>query len=103
MKSQSYELRMQNYPTSYNHKQQHRIMNLIPKQKALQDQEVANAKNIYSNSEINERHRHRWEFNNKYRKQIEESGMVVSGVSPDNELVEIVEIPTHPWFVGQRT
>ncbi len=60
----------------------------------------SNAKNIYSNSEINERHRHRWEFNNKYRKQIEESGMVVSGVSPDNELVEIVEIPTHPWFVA---
>jgi len=50
--------------------------------------------------EISERHRHRFEFNNDYRKQLEENGLVVSGTSPDNNLVEIIEIEDHPWFLG---
>lgn len=54
----------------------------------------------YKNSLINERHRHRYEFNNQYREEFEKSGAVLSGVSPDNRLVEIIEIPEHPWFVG---
>ena len=49
---------------------------------------------------INERHRHRYEFNNDYRAILEENGMRISGVSPDNELVEMVELENHPWFVG---
>lgn len=49
---------------------------------------------------IHERHRHRYEFNNAYRERLAENGMVFSGVSPDGNLVEIVEIPDHPWFLG---
>lgn len=54
----------------------------------------------YGTRDISERHRHRYEFNNEYREVLEKSGMVVSGVSPDGGLVEIVEIKDHPWFVG---
>ena len=50
--------------------------------------------------EILERHRHRYEFNNGYRERIESAGMKVTGIYPEKDLVEIVEIPTHPWFVG---
>lgn len=51
---------------------------------------------------ISERHRHRYEFNNKYLKQFEKAGMKISGVSPDGKLVETVEIPNHPFFVGTQ-
>ena len=49
---------------------------------------------------INERHRHRYEFNNEYRELFEKNGMLFSGTSPNGELVEIIEIKDHPWFVG---
>ncbi|MBW2681991.1 MAG: CTP synthase [Deltaproteobacteria bacterium] len=59
------------------------------------------ASQAYDNvDEISERHRHRYEFNNDYRQRLEEKGLVISGTSPDNNLVEIVEIEDHPWFVG---
>jgi CTP synthase len=58
------------------------------------------AKDAYKEEEISERHRHRYEFNNDYRAQLEEKGLVISGASPDNNLVEIVEIADHPWFLG---
>lgn len=58
------------------------------------------AHKIYANTEISERHRHRYEFNNKYRTLIEEKGMLISGTSPDDLLVEIVEIPEHPFYIG---
>jgi CTP synthase len=58
------------------------------------------ARSIYGKKNISERHRHRWEFNNKYRDDYEKNGMVVSGVNPANDLVEIVEIPEHPFFLG---
>jgi CTP synthase len=54
----------------------------------------------YKKDIINERHRHRYEYNNSYKKQLEEKGMIATGINPDTGLVEIVEIPTHPWFVG---
>jgi CTP synthase len=54
----------------------------------------------YGKAQISERHRHRYEFNNKYLKDFEKSGMKATGMNPDNGLVEVVEIPTHPWFVG---
>jgi CTP synthase len=54
----------------------------------------------YGKSLISERHRHRYEFNNKYLKVFEEGGMKAIGINPENDLVEVVEIPTHPWFVG---
>ncbi|MBI9082882.1 MAG: CTP synthase [Desulfobacterales bacterium] len=58
------------------------------------------ARRAYDVEDISERHRHRYEFNNAYKAQLEQSGLVVSGISPDGELVEIVEIPDHPWFLG---
>lgn len=54
----------------------------------------------YRRSEISERHRHRFEFNNKYLKDFEKKGMIATGINPDMDLVEIIEIPDHPWFVG---
>ncbi|PZR31823.1 MAG: CTP synthase [Azospira oryzae] len=56
--------------------------------------------NIYGDTMIQERHRHRYEFNNKYLEQIEEAGLKATGVNPDTGLVEIVELKDHPWFVG---
>nr|HID59706.1 CTP synthase [Desulfobacterales bacterium] len=55
---------------------------------------------VYGKSQIAERHRHRYEFNNKYRKILEEKGLKMTGTSPDGELVEIVELKDHPWFLG---
>ena len=58
------------------------------------------AREAYQDENISERHRHRFEFNNAYKEQLEESGLVISGASPDRELVEIVELTDHPWFLG---
>ena len=55
---------------------------------------------IYGSTEINERHRHRYEVNNSYREAMEDAGLTFSGLSPDKELVEMVELASHPWFVG---
>ena len=54
----------------------------------------------YGNNTIEERHRHRYEYNNKYRSELEAAGLKTSGVNPDTGLVEIIEIENHPWFVG---
>jgi CTP synthase len=56
------------------------------------------ARRAYGEKEISERHRHRYEFNNKYKETLEEKGLLISGTSPDKELVETVEIKDHPWF-----
>lgn len=58
------------------------------------------ARKIYSKENINERHRHRYEFNNEYKKQFTDAGMALSGVNPKAGLVEIVELTKHPFFVG---
>jgi CTP synthase len=58
------------------------------------------ARKIYGADEIKERHRHRFEVNNRYRKDLEDKGMVFSGISPDGKLVEMIELPGHPHFVG---
>ncbi|EQA43236.1 CTP synthase [Leptospira broomii serovar Hurstbridge str. 5399] len=54
----------------------------------------------YKQESIYERHRHRFEFTNRFKESFEEKGMVFSGISPDENLIEIVEIPDHPWFIG---
>lgn len=54
----------------------------------------------YGAEEINERHRHRYEFNNNYLQKLQDAGLVISGLSVDNELVEMVELSDHPWFIG---
>lgn len=57
-------------------------------------------RDIYKSEHISERHRHRYEFNGDYKEAIEAAGMKATGLNPETGLVEIVEIPTHPWFVG---
>ena len=63
-------------------------------------QKKTKAHQAYKKELIYERHRHRYEVNNKFRKKLSESGMIFSGLSPDNSLVEIIELPSHPWFVA---
>ncbi|UCD24566.1 MAG: CTP synthase [Gemmatimonadota bacterium] len=58
------------------------------------------AAQVYGTDEISERHRHRYEVNNAYRNTLKEFGMRCSGLSPDGSLVEIIELPDHPWFIG---
>ncbi len=60
------------------------------------------ARKMYEKSHVNERHRHRYEFNNAYREQLQQAGLVLSGLSPDNTLVEMVELADHPFFVGSQ-
>lgn len=60
----------------------------------------SNAYDVYQKHDIEERHRHRYEFNSKYLEEFEANGMVATGINPDNHLVEIVEIKDHPWFVA---
>jgi len=93
---------------------EHPVIDLMESQKTITDKggtmrlgawdckltEGSLAKGIYKTENIKERHRHRYEFNNDYQKQIEEAGMIATGFNPDTNLVEIVEIPTHNWFVG---
>ena len=55
---------------------------------------------VYGSKTITERHRHRYEFNNKYKSDLEAAGMIATGANPKTGLVEIIEIPKHPWFVG---
>lgn len=54
----------------------------------------------YKKENISERHRHRYEFNNKYKKILEDAGLICSGINPTTGLVEVIEVPNHPWFVG---
>ena len=58
------------------------------------------SRRLYGAEEISERHRHRYEFNNEFRTELQAYGLRLAGTSPDGSLVEIVELPDHPWFVG---
>jgi CTP synthase len=60
------------------------------------------AARVYGKRKISERHRHRYEFNDAYREILQRHGMICSGISPDGLLVEMVEIPDHPWFLGSQ-
>ena len=60
------------------------------------------ASKLYKSEEISERHRHRYEFNNEYRKEMEDNGMTISGTSPEGELVEIIELKEHPYFIASQ-
>src|SRR5216683_3146779 len=62
--------------------------------------EGSKAHQAYGSLLVHERHRHRYEFNNQYRQQFAAHGLVVSGTSPDGKLVEVIELPEHPWFVA---
>jgi len=92
----------------------HPVINLMKEQKNVTEkggtmrlgawdceiQKDSKVYNAYQNTLISERHRHRYEFNNEYKSQIEEAGMIATGLNPKTGLVEIIEIPSHPWFVG---
>ena len=56
----------------------------------------------YGTELVQERHRHRFEFNNEYRDELTKAGMVIAGTLPDDSLVEVVEVKDHPWFVGSQ-
>lgn len=62
--------------------------------------ENSKVKELYGKENILERHRHRFEYNNKYREELEKAGLICSGVSPNGKLVEIVEYKNHPFFIG---
>ena len=57
---------------------------------------------IYNQKIIDERHRHRYEFNNAFKTQLEKAGLIFSGISPDRELMEIVEVKGHPFMIGSQ-
>ncbi|GMV16333.1 MAG: CTP synthase [Polyangiaceae bacterium] len=92
----------------------HAVIDLMPDQQGVKDKggtmrlgaypctllSGSRAAQIYGAGEISERHRHRFEFNNEYREPLTKAGLVLSGTSPDGRLVEIVELPDHPHFVG---
>ena len=98
----------------FNEKTPHPVIDLMPEQKEVEDmgatmrlgaypcklREGTISAAAYGEELISERHRHRYEFNNEYQEQLESAGLVVAGVNPDRHLVEIVENPGHPWFVG---
>ena len=63
-------------------------------------QKESKAYQAYRKNNISERHRHRFEFNNKYKENLEDAGLIATGINQKNNLVEVVEIPEHPWFVG---
>ncbi len=90
------------------------VIDLMPEQRSVKDKgatmrlgaypcalsEKSLARRAYGVAKVSERHRHRYEFNNEYREILSSKGMRITGLSPDGRLVEIVEIPDHPWFLG---
>lgn len=100
--------------TEFDVNTKHPIIHIMETQKNLEDmggtmrlgaypcklKAGSKAEQAYGTSEISERHRHRYEFNNKYREVFESKGMELSGLSPDGELVEIIELRDHPWYVA---
>jgi CTP synthase len=102
------------HSTEMDNKTTHPVIDLMEEQKTVQAKggtmrlgaypcaiaEGSLAHTIYGTTSISERHRHRWEFNNKYIADFEKAGMVPSGKNPGSGLVEIVELPNHPFFIG---
>ncbi len=100
--------------TEFNHKTHHPVIDLMEEQKSVTDKggtmrlggykcKVAKgtlASKTYGKTEIIERHRHRYEFNNSYCDDFKNNGMIPSGINPESDLVEIIEIPAHKWFIG---
>jgi CTP synthase len=100
--------------TELNPKSKHPVIDMMEEQKKITNKggtmrlgayacklkKGSKANNIYGDTLIHERHRHRYEFNNKYLEQIEEAGLKAVGINPDSNLVEVVELKDHPWFIG---
>lgn len=105
------------HSSEFNLETEHPVIDLMNEQKEVENKggtmrlgsypcklvDGTKAKEAYEGAEmINERHRHRYEFNNNFRQVCMENGLIISGVSPDNKLVEIVELKDHPWFVAAQ-
>jgi len=102
--------------TEINEDTPHPVIDLMPEQKNIQDmggtmrlgaypcalKKSSRAHNVYGQAKISERHRHRYEFNNSYKEQFEEAGVVFSGINPETKLVEVMELKNHPWFIGTQ-
>jgi CTP synthase len=94
----------------------HPVIHLMPDQDGIEDiggtlrlgsypcilDQTSRSYALYGEKTIHERHRHRYEVNNDYRRLLTENGMLLSGLSPDNRIVEMVELPDHPWFIGTQ-
>jgi CTP synthase len=94
----------------------HPVIHLMPDQNGIEDiggtlrlgsypcalDKSSKAYEVYGEALIHERHRHRYEVNNEYREDLEKAGMKLSGISPDGRIVEMVEIPSHPWFIATQ-
>jgi CTP synthase len=102
--------------TEVNEKAKDKVIDIMPEQKNIEDKggtmrlgaydcklkKDSLAAQIYGKSKISERHRHRYEFNNDYLEALEKKGMIASGINPKSGLVELVEIPEHPFFIGTQ-
>ncbi|MCI9155550.1 MAG: CTP synthase [Lawsonibacter sp.] len=103
------------HSSEFSHTTAHPVIDLMPNQRNITDMggtmrlgaypcrlagEDIRAYQAYGALEISERHRHRYEFNNQFREALTQAGLVLAGQSPNGRLVEIVELPDHPWFVG---
>ena len=100
--------------TEFSESTSYPVIDLLPEQKNVQDKgatmrlgnypcklvDSSRAARAYDQPLIQERHRHRFEFNNEYREQLQKAGMTYSGISPDDKLVEICELTDHPWMVS---
>lgn len=94
----------------------HPVIHLMPEQDGIEDiggtlrlgsypcklKKDSIAYSLYKEQEIHERHRHRYEVNNDYRKELTDNGMVLSGLSPDGRIVEMIELEDHPWFIATQ-
>ena len=104
------------YSTEFDSETTHPVIDLMESQKNVTDKggtmrlgaypckirKGTHTYEAYGEEMVNERHRHRYEFNNAYRKDLQNAGMVIAGTLPDDSLVEIIEIKDHPWFVGSQ-
>ncbi|MEC4673051.1 MAG: CTP synthase [Nitrospirota bacterium] len=102
--------------TEFDQETKYPVIDLLPEQRSVQDKggsmrlgaypckliEGTLASRVYQAKECHERHRHRLEFNNDFREVLTAKGLVVSGTSPDGRLVEVIELPNHPWFLGTQ-
>lgn len=104
------------HSSEFNPSSVHQVIHIMPDQDGVTDlggtlrlgsypcvlNKDSKAFRLYGSDHIEERHRHRYEVNNDYRQALTENGMMLSGLSPDEHIVEMIEIPEHPWFIGTQ-
>jgi len=102
--------------TEFDEETPYPVIDLLPEQREIEEKggtmrlgaypavlkEGTLAHKLYGKTEVNERHRHRYEVNPEYHKILEENGLVISGTSPDGKLAEFVELPNHPYFIATQ-